>query len=602
MAIPTESSSAADVAAPETTATVESASAGLRLWPALLIVGAMWGVIKGGQWFAKGTMLQFMSGFFAPMVAAALLALWWLFASRVSWRERLIGMALIVGLLVAGFLLSHESMFMSLLMFTIPWTATAIVGLLLLKFVPWPKRRWLPVAATAVMMGIAMMLRLDGLSGSFEPELSYRWEPTREEVFLTKSDAGAARSLEERLVLPEELTATDWPEFRGTARDGRVAGVTFPTDWQASPPRELWRVEIGPGWGSFTVIGDTLFTQEQRGEQEAVTAYSASTGELLWINEVESRFTEVVGGPGPRGTPTYHDGKLYTQGAAGKLQCIDAATGESLWVRDLTVDTPATPPQWGFSASPLVVDDLVITYAGAGDGKSIVAYRREDGEIAWMAGKGTHSYSSPQLATFDGVPQVLMISNFGLVAFSPIDGTELWQHDWDLGPQPNRVVQPLVLGDDVLIGTFLGMGTRRVSVTHEGDTWNTAEQWTSRHMKPYFNDYVEHDGYLYGFDNEIFACINLEDGKREWKRGRYGHGQVLLVQDMGTLLILGEKGELVLLEASPKKHIEIAKLQALDGKTWNHPVVSGNLLFVRNGEEAVCYELAPTATTAVAAR
>lgn len=562
-----------------------------RLWPAAAIVAAMWGVIKGGQWFAPGTMIQFMSGFFAPLVASALFALWWLLASRISWRQRWIGLALIVGLSFAATMLSHESMLFSLLMFAVPWTLTIIAGLLLLKFVSWPKRRWLPVATTAIIAGVAMMLRMDGLSGSFEPELSLRWEPTREEAFLSAVNQSSGSKLKQFLLLPEALSATDWPEFRGSARDGRVRGVTFPTDWETSPPRELWRREVGPGWSSFTVIGETIFTQEQRGEQEVVAAYRAQTGDPIWLNEVASRFSETVGGPGPRATPTYHEGKLYTQGADGKIQCIDASNGEAIWVRDLTVDTPAKPPAWGFSSSPLVVGNVVITYAGAGKGKSVVAYRRADGEIAWTAGKGTHSYSSPQLSTFDGVPQVLMLSNFGLLAFSPEDGSQLWQHEWDLGPQPNRVIQPLVVDNDVLIGTFLGLGTRRITVTHEDNTWNTTEQWTSRHMKPYFNDFVEHQGYLYGFDNEIFACINLEDGKKQWKRGRYGHGQVLLVEDMNTLLILGEKGELVLLEANPNKHVELTKLQALDAKTWNHPVIAGNLLFLRNGVEAVCYEL-----------
>ena len=573
-----------------------------RIWPAVAIVAGMWAAKKGTELLVPGTMAQFMTGFFSPMVCAGLLVLWWLFASRVSWKQRLIGFGLILGLFLATFLLSDESMFVSILMFTIPWTATAIAGLLLLKFIPWPTRRWLPVAATAVMCGIAMMLRLEGLSGSFEPELSWRWDPTREDLFMASAEADAAASPEAGLVLPEELSETDWPEFRGPARDGRIAGVSFPSDWEATPPREIWRREIGPGWGTFTVIGNTLFTQEQRGDNEAVIAYAADTGDILWINEVTSRFTEVIGGPGPRATPTYHEGKLYTQGADGVMQCIDAATGESIWERNLSEDTPAKAPQWGFSASPLVVGDLVITYAGAGEGKSIVAYQREDGEIAWMGGKGTHSYSSPQLAIFDGVPQVLMISNYGLISFSPEDGTPLWEHEWDLGEQPNRVLQPLVLGDDVLIGTFLGIGTRRITVKHEEDQWTTEELWTSRAMKPYFNDFVEHDGYLYGFDNEIFACIDLKNGKKKWKRGRYGHGQVLLVQDMGMLLILGEQGELVLLEANPKKHKEVAKIQAIEGKTWNHPVIAGNLLFVRNGQEAACYELNPEVPTQVAAR
>lgn len=575
----------------------------LRLWPAVAIVATMWAAIKGSAWLAPDTMIQFMTGFISPQAGLLLMVLWLLLASRLAWRERLIGLAICGGLIGATVMFAEPKMLFALLMQFVPWMLVAIVASLLLgAAIPWTKRRWLPVAVIAVTAAIGLSLRFDGADGSFNTELAPRWSPTQEEVFLSKQQSTPLEAPETMLQLPLEPSATDWPEFRGPARDSRLAGITFPTDWKVSPPQEIWRREVGPGWSSFTVIGELIFTQEQRGTQEVVAAYQAETGEPVWVNEVESRFDEAIGGPGPRATPTYHEGKLYAQGAGGKIQCLDAATGESIWVRDLTVDTPAKPPVWGFSSSPLVVDDLVITYAGAGEGKSVVAYRCEDGEIAWMGGVGTHSYSSPQLANFDGVPQVLMISNYGLLSFSPQDGTELWQHEWDLGPQPNRVVQPMVLGDDVLIGTFLGMGTRRVAVTHESDAWTTTEKWTSKKMKPYFNDYVEHDGYLYGFDGKIFACINLEDGKLAWKRGRYGHGQVLLLADMGALLILGEAGQLVLLEANPDKHTELAEIQALDGKTWNHPVIAGNRLFVRNGVEAACYELNPEATTEIAAR
>lgn len=575
----------------------------LRLWPALTIVLLMWGVMIGSALLFPETMIQFMSAFMGPQVALLLMVLWWLFASRVPWRERLIGLAICAALIGAAVYFAHEKMPVVMLVKFAPLMLLGIVAVLLFgKSIDWKKRRWLPVGVIAIAAAIGLSLRLEGLDGAFNAEYTPRWAPSREESFLSRQAAGAQPAAESQLELPTELANTDWPEFRGTARDGRVTGVTFSTDWKATPPREVWRHEVGPGWSSFTVIDNTIFTQEQYGDQEVVTAYAADTGKLVWINEVESRFDEMIGGPGPRATPTYHEGKLYTQGANGKIQCLDAATGKTLWIRDLTVDTPAKPPVWGFSASPLVVDNLVITYAGAGDGKSVVAYQREDGEIAWMAGKGTHSYSSPQLATFDGVPQVLMLSNYGVISFSPAEGTELWEHEWDLGSQSNRVVQPMVLGNDVLIGTYLGMGTRRFSVTHEGETWNTTEEWTSRNMKPYFNDYVHHDGYLYGFDGKIFACISLEDGKKQWKRGRYGHGQVLLVEDMGALLVLGEAGELVLLEANPDKNVELAKIQALDGKTWNHPVISGTRLFVRNGNEAACYELDSGVLTANAAR
>lgn len=584
----TEAANSTEETTPDTPTSTASSP---RLWPAVLLVVLMWGAMIGSKIFFKGTMVEFMGGMMSPMVCGVLLALWWLFASRVSWKERGIGLVLILGLFTVAKLFSDKTVADGLQFFYLPWVLTVIVGSMLLVFIGWPKRRWISVFATAAYVVWVMTLRLNGLSGSFQADTDWRWEPTREEVFLTTVSHDASAAPAEALQLPEELSATDWPEFRGPLRDSRVTGVRFSTNWEEKPPREVWRREVGPGWGSFTVIGDTIFTQEQRGEQEAVTAYNAKTGEPIWVNEVKSRFTETIGGPGPRATPTYHEGKLYSQGAAGKLLCIDAATGKTIWERDLMEDTPAKTPIWGFSASPLVVGDLVLTYSGAGEGKSVVAYNREYGEIAWTAGNGNHSYSSPHLATLDGVPQVLMVSNAGLLSLAPEDGKELWFHDWEMPTGANRVVQPLLLGNDVLLGTFLGMGTQRISVSQEENAWSTEAKWTSKQMKPYFNDFVQHDGYLYGFDNEIFACINLEDGKREWKRGRYGHGQVLLVEDMGMLLVLGEEGQLVLLEANPDKLVEIAEIQAVEGKTWNHPVISGNLLFVRNGNEAVCYEL-----------
>jgi len=158
-----------------------------------------------------------------------------------------------------------------------------------------------------------------------------------------------------------------------------------------------------------------------------------------------------------------------------------------------------------------------------------------------------------------------------------------------------RVVQPTVLGDgDVLIGSGFQFGTRRVHVRHQSNSWNTEEVWTSRAISPYFNDLVVHRGHLYGFDGSFFTCVNLADGKRAWRARGYGNGQVLLLADQDLLLVLSEKGEVALVDASPEGHKERCRFQALEGKTWNHPVVAHGKLFVRNDEEARCYELAET--------
>jgi outer membrane protein assembly factor BamB len=183
-----------------------------------------------------------------------------------------------------------------------------------------------------------------------------------------------------------------------------------------------------------------------------------------------------------------------------------------------------------------------------------------------------------------------MSTNLGLQFLSVTDGSTIWNHEWPV--ENYRAIQPLVMGDSVLIGTSLGVGTRKIKVAHEGESWKISEAWTAKDMKPDFNDFVEYEGCVYGFDGNIFSCVDCATGKRKWKKGRYGNGQVLLLPDAGQLLVISETGELVLVKTDPDKHIELGKIQALTGKTWNHPVLIGNRLYLRNAEEAACYELA----------
>lgn len=373
-------------------------------------------------------------------------------------------------------------------------------------------------------------------------------------------------------------------------RDGVVPGVRLREDWTVAPPKEVWRRKVGPGWSSFAATDDRLYTQEQRGEREAVVCYDAHTGAEVWNHEYPSRFWEAVAGAGPRATPTLHDGALFTLGAQGVLCRFEARTGAVAWSRDLRTDAGREPPMWGFSSSPLVVHGCVIVHAGGAADKGLLAYDVQTGAPRWGAPAGDHSYSSPQLATIAGQPCVLMLTNTGLRACDPLTGQARWEHEWKFEGQ--RVVQPLVFGaGSVLLGTMTGAGTRRIDVTNGAAGIEVAERWTSLAMKPGFNDFVAHRGHLFGFDNTVFGCIDLETGRKKWKEGRYGNGQVLLLPDGDQLLVVSEQGEIVLLRANPEKHEEQARFSALTGKTWNHPVLVGDRLYVRNSEEAACFQL-----------
>ncbi|MFN7629203.1 MAG: PQQ-binding-like beta-propeller repeat protein, partial [Pirellula sp.] len=217
-------------------------------------------------------------------------------------------------------------------------------------------------------------------------------------------------------------------------------------------------------------------------------------------------------------------------------------------------------------------------------------FKTDDGSLVWSAAAGIQSYGTVQMVTLRSQPMLGLLSEQGAHFWDPKSGAKLLEYDWP--HQGYRALQPQVVdGDKILIPTGLGSGTQLVQISESDGKLSGKEIWTSKDMKSDFNDMVVHNGYAYGFDNAIFACIDLKDGKRKWKGGRYEKGQALLLADSGLIVVVSERGELVLLRANPEKLEELAKIPAMDGKTWNHPVVVGTKLFLRNAEEAVCYEL-----------
>jgi outer membrane protein assembly factor BamB len=351
---------------------------------------------------------------------------------------------------------------------------------------------------------------------------------------------------------------------------------------------ELWRRPIGPGWSSFAIQDDLFYTQEQRGDDEIVACYQLSTGRPVWTHRDTARFWESTGGAGPRATPTLGEGRVYTLGATGIANALDAGDGTVVWSRNAASDTGAKQPGWGFAGSPLLVDDLVIIAASG----RLAAYDRATGAVRWSAKSGGGGYSSPHLATLGGARHIVLLNNSGAVGVAPATGAELWKYEW----AGDGIVQPALTADgDLLIGSGSGMGgavgVSRVTVTPGPDRWTVAERWTSGGLKPHFNDFVIHAGHAYGFAGGFLACIDLADGQRKWKGGRYGHGQLILLADQGLLLVVSEKGGLALVKANPDEFRELAQSKAIEGKTWNHPTLVGDVLLVRNAEEMAAFRL-----------
>jgi outer membrane protein assembly factor BamB len=562
----------------------------LRLWPGVAIVALQWLL-----WFVVPVAFPEFGpyGIMFGIYAGLALLLWWLVFSRAPWFERIGMTVLMVVAIVATKRLVHPSiagggMGFLLYIYAIPILSLALVaGAAASRGRSQERRRATMVGAILLACAAFTLLRTGGITGEGDSDLHWRWSKTPEERLLAQTRS----QMPALFALGEAKTGFDWPGFRGPQRNSVIRDTWIETDWSKSPPVELWRRAIGPGWSSFAVRDNLFYTQEQRGDDEVVSCYEVTSGAPVWAHKDATRFWESNAGAGPRGTPTLSNSRVYTFGATGILNALDAHDGAVIWSRNAAADTGKNVPHWGFASSPLVIDDAVIIAASG----RLAAYDIATGEPRWFSpaeGKGGYSYSSPHLVTAGGVPQVLLLKGGGVSSVTPSDGTLLWEHSWktDVG-----IVQPALIADgDILItgaDPMGGLGMRRLAAALGPDGWSVAERWTSRGLKPYFNDFVVHEAHAFGFDNSILACIDLNDGERKWKGGRYGHGQLALLADQDLLLVLSEDGDLALVRASTDAFTELARFPAIEGKTWNHPVLVGDVLLVRNGEEMAALRL-----------
>jgi outer membrane protein assembly factor BamB len=516
-----------------------------------------------------------------PAVVTLIIMVWWLRAKAVSRTERFAGLALFIfAQVVIVFAQPTDGPF--ILAYSIPtMVAVCVMALSSGSWLSPQGRRIQSVTVIVLCIAGFSALRIETVGGGLTPVVVSRWSPTAAE----RSATLGVTNEHQRAVLPEQAGPHDWTGFRGPHRDNQVAGLRFATDW-TTPPKLRWKQPVGPALSSFAVVGDYLFTQEQRGTEEVVSCYDARTGEPVWSNAVTAQFEDSMG-LGPRATPAFDRGKLFTIGGTGIFQCLDAATGETLWKHELG---EGDVPMYGYASSPLIVGDRVVVYSCGAGRKGLFAFDRESGKEAWFTAEGTHAYGSPHLVQIAGTPQILLMNNTGLQSFATETGAQLWAHDWPYKRYP-RCVQPLAVSEDSFaLGTTGDMGTRLVRVAQENGAWTTNEVWTTKKLRPYFNDGVAADGFLYGFDGNRLNCVDGATGERRWQGERYS-GQVMLIADMDVLLVLSEEGEVVLVEANPDAPKELAKLPVLTGKTWNHPVIANGALFIRNAEEMACIEL-----------
>jgi outer membrane protein assembly factor BamB len=503
---------------------------GPRWWPAALIL-----VLAGGTtlWLRAYTVGSFQERnlriLTVWLVAILLLTVWWLAASRTPWRVRL----------------------------GVPTVLAGFIGL------------------------TAALFHIRGVSGDLVPILEPRW--TRA-VPVPPADHGSGSG-------PRTLAAPalDFPQFLGPNRTATLEAPALERDWRASPPRVLWRQPIGAAWSGWAIVGARAFTQEQRPQGESSTCYDTLTGRLLWSHSEPVHYHTTLAGEGPRCTPTVVSNRVFTLGATGILNCLDLASGRELWSRNIVEDANSRVPEWGFSGSPLAVDGMVVVSAGGSPGRSLLAYRQDTGQPAWSGGSQPVNYGSPFLASLAGRRQVLAFNSRKITSHDPATGQVLWEYPWGIG-EP-QVAAPVVVGANrVLFSSGYGVGSELLELQPAADgSLRASRLWQSKKMKAKFANLVQRDGFLYGLDDGVLACLDLKDGSQPWKEGRYGHGQGLLVRDL--FLLMAENGDLVLLQPTPQSPNQLGRFRVFHGKTWNPIALSGDLLLARTDQQAACLRL-----------
>ena len=384
--------------------------------------------------------------------------------------------------------------------------------------------------------------------------------------------------------------STYWADFLGPGRLGHYDQRPILTEWPAGGLTPVWKQPVGGGYASFTAANGVAFTIEQRRGNEVVAAYDLRTGRERWTHSWKARFEETLGGPGPRATPVWDDGRVYALGAEGELRCLESATGKLIWNKNILADNGADNLRWGMSASPLVVDGKVIVTPGGRHGNSVVAYDKLTGRRVWGSLDDKAAYASPTVATVGGRRQLLVITAKRAVGLTVDDGRLLWEYPW-VTEQDINAAQPMaVAANRVYLSSGYGHGATVLELTVQGDGFETRVVWANTRMKNKFNSAVLHEGYIYGLDEGILACVNVESGELKWKGGRYGYGQLLL--SSGHLVVLTEEGDVVLVRAAPEKLQEVARFSAIQGKTWNIPAISDGLLLVRNEVEMAAFRIA----------
>lgn len=403
----------------------------------------------------------------------------------------------------------------------------------------------------------------------------------------------------------------NWPRWRGAGGQGIAGPTRLPQAWPEEPLQPFWIAPLGTGWSSPVVAEGRVVITDRKGGKERTAALDAETGKLVWERSHAVDFNpHDVGlrhGNGPKSTPLIDGGRVYSLGIAGWLDCLDLKTGEVVWHVNLPerfgrherlpggrayvngVDNVIVPigvgqgapvPLFGYTGSPALVDELLIVSVGGERGGTIMAFRAETGEVAWQALHENVSYSSPIVATVAGRKQIVVMTGPHVTGIDPQDGRVLWKHPFQI--QYDESIGTPVAAGDLVIVTATSRPLTALKISEDGDEFAAKVAWENRDLTSYLSSMLILDGRVYGMnDGGEFVCVGLDDGKTAWIGGHHGYYCTPVLAD-SRLLCLNERGELLVIAASPEGYRELGQSRLADDETWTSPAVTGSRIYIRS--------------------
>ena len=401
----------------------------------------------------------------------------------------------------------------------------------------------------------------------------------------SSSKASAAFALGLLLIpLVSQVSAEDWPRWRGPKLDGISTETGWLKEWPAAGPARLWEASVGVGYSSFAVSGGRLYTMGNVADTDVVSCLDAETGKLIWKYEYPCPAKDPNGFHGTRCTPTIDQNRVYTLSRHGHFFCLDAATGKKIWSKDFVKDFGGKTPQWGYAGSPLIENDWVLTEVSA-PGASVAAFDKATGELVWKNGDDGAGYASLIAYDIDGQRCFAQFSKDQIIGRRMKDGSELWRMRWKTDWGVNAAT-PIIHGDEMFLSSNYGFGCALLKVSQDG----AKDIWRNKEMKNHVNSCLWLDGYLYGYDDENLKCLDAKSGEVKWSTDAYGKGA--LISADGKLILYSQTGKLGLAEVSPKEFKEICSFQALAGKnTWANPVLANGRLYVRSLDKMAAFDV-----------